>query len=349
MTSKHPGITAETLAQLEPLTSLSTARLQELTDLCVAQRLPAGTLLFKEGDTDGDTVYLLSGEVAIESRADDVNFRLRAPGADARHPVADKQPRRASVRATTDIDIVRFDNDLLDMMMTWDELADMQQPGNAPGATDAGLGANKSARAFQHLPPANFEKIRQRMQPVTFAAGDLVMKEGDAGDYYYLIESGKAKVSRQGAGGPMFLAELGPGDSLGEEALVSDNPRNATVTMATDGVLLRLDKNDFDILMREPMLNWIELPAARALVSAGKAKWLDVRTISEFRHARVTDAVFCPLRDLRRQIERLDRDQQYICYCKTGKRSSAAAYILNERGYKAHALKGGLQALPDSE
>lgn len=349
MMTSHSGITPQILAELEPLTSLSTDRLKELVDLCTSQHLAAGTVVFKEGDADGDTVYLLSGEMALDSEVDDLHMRLRANSDDAKHPVADKQPRRATATATTAIDIIRFDNDLLDMMMTWDELADMLPSDNEPTAVEPGLGAGKSARAFQKLPPANFEKIRQRMQAVNFAAGDVVMREGDAGDYYYLIDSGKAKVTRQGAGGPMLLAELGHGDSLGEEALVSNNPRNATVTMTTDGILLRLDKNDFDVLMREPMLNWIELPQAKAMVSTGKAKWLDVRTISEFRHARVTDAIFCPLRDLRRQIDRLDQNQQYICYCKTGKRSSAAAYILNERGFRAHALKGGLQALPDSE
>jgi rhodanese-related sulfurtransferase len=48
---------------------------------------------------------------------------------------------------------------------------------------------------------------------------------------------------------------------------------------------------------------------------------------------------------LRRQVDR----PQYICYCKTGKRSSAVAYLLSERGFKAHALRGGLQALPDDK
>ena len=334
--------TADRLATLEPLSSLSPARLQELSGLCVHQQLPTGTTLFREGDTDNETIYLMQGQVRLANNAADRDFSVVAGS----HPIADKQPRQLTAVAVTGVEIIRFDNDLLEMMMTWDDLAELEflDPGSGAAST-----ANKSARAFQNLPPANFDKIRARMEPLEVKTGDLVMKEGDAGDFYYLIESGSAKVTRQGAGGPMFLAELHAGDSMGEEALVSDNPRNATVTMTSDGRLLRLGKRDFDELMREPMVNWIELPAGKQLVTSGKAKWLDVRTISEFRHARVTDAVFCPLRDIRRQVDRLDKNSEYICYCKTGKRSSAAAYLLNERGYKAHALRGGLQALPDDD
>jgi len=343
-TTVENNVTAEQLAALEPLSSLTAARLQELSQLCVFQRLPTGSTLFREGDTDNEAFYLLKGQVRLANNAADKDFSLVGGSEDARHPIADRQPRQMTAVAVSGVEVIRFDNDLLEMMMTWDDLAELEF---LDEAADSSFTANKNARAFQRLPAANFDKVRDRMEVIDVKAGDVVMTEGDAGDFYYLIDKGTAKVSRQGAGGPMVLAELGPGDSMGEEALVSDNPRNATVTMVTDGRLLRLGKRDFDELMREPMVGWIELATAKPLVASGKAKWLDVRTISEFRHARVTDAVFCPLRDIRRQVDRLDKATQYVCYCKTGKRSSAAAYLLNERGYKAHALRGGLQALPE--
>ncbi len=339
-------ISAQDIASLEPLSSLSSARLEELISLCTSESLPIGTTLFREGDTDNATVYLLRGEIRFANNTGTLDASLSADSEDAKHPVMDKQPRQVTAVTATKVDVVRFDNDVLEMMMTWDDLAEIESE-SGTSQTDSALGASKATKAFQKLPPANFDKIRERMQAIKFVANDVVMKEGDLGDYYYLIESGTAKVTRQGAGGQMRVAELGPGDSMGEEALVSNNPRNATVTMSSDGSLLRLGKTDFDELMREPLVHWLDIKSAKELVTSGKAKWLDVRTISEFRHARVTDAIFCPLRDLRRQLDRLDKNQQYVCYCKTGKRSSAAAYIMNERGYNAHALKGGLQALPD--
>jgi CRP-like cAMP-binding protein len=337
-------LSTEQLGRLEPLSSLSEARLQELATGVTRERLATGVTVFREGETDNRTIYLLSGKLLLANNAADQNLVLAAGTDEALHPVADKQPRLMTAVTAGEVELVRFDSERIEMLMTWDELAEQSaEPGQ-----DAGLVANDTS-AFKRLPPANFEQIRERMEPVRVSAGDVVMKEADPGDYYYLIESGRARVTRQGAGGQLTVAELGAGDGFGEEALVSNNPRNATVTMITDGRLMRLGKSDFNALMREPLVNWISLADARRLVESGGAKWLDVRTISEFRHARVTNAIFCPLRDIRRQLDRLDRNSQYICYCKTGKRSSAAAYILNERGFKAHALQGGLQALPDSE
>ncbi len=55
------------------------------------------------------------------------------------------------------------------------------------------------------------------------------------------------------------LAELSVGDTFGEEALIAEAKRNATVTMMTDGVLMRLNKQDFRELMNEPLLQWVEL------------------------------------------------------------------------------------------
>ncbi len=51
------------------------------------------------------------------------------------------------------------------------------------------------------------------------------------------------------------LAELGVGDTFGEEALISEAKRNATVSMLTDGVLMRLNKQDFRDLMNEPLVS----------------------------------------------------------------------------------------------
>lgn len=57
-------------------------------------------------------------------------------------------------------------------------------------------------------------------------------------------------------------------------------------------------------------------------------------------------ALFCPLQDLRSLAKDLDQGFEYICYCKTGRRSSAAAFLLSQLGFRACVLKDGLQALP---
>ena len=138
-------------------------------------------------------------------------------------------------------------------------------------------------KAFHRIPPANLQALFMRMQHVACRAGEVVIKQGDDGDYFYVITKGSAVVTRET---PMNrdglkLADLGVGESFGEEALISDGKRNATITMQADGALVRLGKDDFKELLNEPLLHWVELPHARELVERG-AKWLDVRLPSEF-------------------------------------------------------------------
>jgi len=137
------------------------------------------------------------------------------------------------------------------------------------------------------------------------------------------------------------LAELGKGDTFGEEALISGAKRNATVSMLTDGAVMRLGKDDFNTLLNEPMLQWVDVDEAKELIGRG-AKWLDVRLPSEFEHAHFDDALNIPLYFVRLKLKTLDTAVPYVVCCDTGRRSSAAAYILGERGYDCYVLKGGI-------
>ena len=144
-------------------------------------------------------------------------------------------------------------------------------------------------------------------------------------------------LSREG----IKLAELNVGDTFGEEALIAEAKRNATVTMTTDGVLMRLNKQDFRELMNEPLLQWVVPEQARKILERG-GRWLDVRLPSEHQNLGIEGALNVPLYLIRLKLSTLDRTKPYVVYCDTGRRSSAAAYILVERGFEVYVLKGGL-------
>src|SRR5438477_83088 len=139
------------------------------------------------------------------------------------------------------------------------------------------------------------------------------------------------------------LAGLGVGDSFGEEALIAEAKRNATITMMTDGVLMRLNKQDFRELMNEPLLQWVSIEQARAIIARG-GRWLDVRLPSEHQTLSIEGALNVPLYLIRLKLSTLDRNTPYVAYCDTGRRSSAAAYILVERGFDAYVLTGGMNS-----
>jgi rhodanese-related sulfurtransferase len=199
------------------------------------------------------------------------------------------------------------------------------------------------SRAFHRIPPANLQAVFMRMQRVNCSAGDVVIRQGDEGDYFYAIVSGRCLVTRETPlnRDGIKLAELGMGDTFGEEALISGARRNATVTMTTDGVLMRLGKDDFNTLLNEPMLHWVGYEEAKGIVAAG-GRWLDVRLPSEFEHCHFEHAINVPLYFVRLKLKSLDASVPYVVCCDNGRRSSAAAYILGERGFDTFVLKGGL-------
>ena len=82
---------------------------------------------------------------------------------------------------------------------------------------------------------------------------------------------------------------------------------------------------------------------AKEIVAKG-GKWLDVRLPSEFQNFRIDGSVNIPLYFIRLKLNALDKNTPYVVCCDTGRRSSAAAYILSERGFEAFILKGGLAA-----
>lgn len=201
------------------------------------------------------------------------------------------------------------------------------------------------SRVLQRIPPANIDALLARLQTVSVRAADTVIRQGEIGDYFYLICDGKCHVTRQfESGTKISLASLGSGESFGEEALLSDGKRNATVTMETDGVLLRLSKADFDALLREPLLNEVEITQAERMVRGG-AILLDVRAGQEHRAQRIRGSMSIPIDKLRDAVDGLDSDRIYVCYCETGSLSAAAAFLLRERGYDSYVLKGGLQVI----
>jgi CRP-like cAMP-binding protein len=335
------------LKTFSPLDGLKKENLHALARKTQILQMDAGRLLFKQNDSDKRTFYLVTG--TVEMRADERTLgSVRAGSPEAKSALAPGLPRKFTARAVTNIEYIVIDSDLLDVLLTWDqtgqyEVAELRRDGlDVSGDWMTTL---LQTKAFHRIPPANIQAIFMRMQRINFRARDVVIKQGTEGDYFYVVVAGKCTVTRETPLNKegIKLAELGTGDSFGEEALIAEAKRNATVTMLTDGTLMRLGKNDFQTLLNEPLLQWVDYEAAKNIVAQG-GKWLDVRLPSEFQNNRIDEAMNIPLYFIRLKLNALDKNTQYVVYCDTGRRSSAAAYILSERGFEANVLKGGLTA-----
>jgi MFS family permease len=106
----------------------------------------------------------------------------------------------------------------------------------------AGLSLLQAIPMFGPLGPITLDALARALDPVRFAAGDVVVREGDESDRFYVIESGTVRVTA--ADGHLLRVE-GPGEYFGEIGLLRDVPRTATITAEDDVVLLALDRDEF--------------------------------------------------------------------------------------------------------
>jgi len=336
------------LKTLIPPSALTEENFKELAAKSFVENVAPGRAIVKKGEADKQAIYLLEGEVSITSEAGKVSI-VKAGTPAAKHPLANFQPRQHTIVAKVPSRITRIDGDLLDILMTWDQLSgievgEIQVEEQQGDEGDEWMTHILQSKAFLQVPPANIQTMFMRIEEVPVKAGDVIIRQGDEGDYYYIIKQGKCKVTRTTkTNAQVTLATLKPGDAFGEEALLSDTKRNANVIMATDGALMRLSKKDFNSLLKEPMLNWVTNAQAEEMVKAG-AVWIDVRLESEHKNSGIAGSLNIPLFMLRMKAGTLDPKKKYILYCDTGRRSSAGAFLLSERGMEAFCLKDGLVA-----
>ena len=135
--------------------------------------------------------------------------------------------------------------------LTWRKLLQIDAESKPP--TEA-LALLAPIPIFAPLPPPTLERLASQAVPMQVSTGTEVVRQGEPGDRFYVIESGQFEVAVDGA----QTAELGPGEFFGEIALLRNVPRTATVKAAADSKLLALGRHEFlDAVAGHP-------PSARA-------------------------------------------------------------------------------------
>ena len=122
--------------------------------------------------------------------------------------------------------------------LTWTRLVAVDA---ATAIPERALALLRESPIFAPLPEATLEALAARLESRRVEAGAVIFNQGDPGDEFYVIESGRVSVAVDGA----TVSELGRGEGFGEIALLRDVPRTATVTALTDLALLALEREPF--------------------------------------------------------------------------------------------------------
>lgn len=333
-----------------PINSLNPENVQELIKKITPTAIEPGHYVFKKGDMDKCHVYVLKGEIELVQDKKVISV-IKAGSTEGLQPVAHGFPRQVSARAKTAAVITKINSDMLDIMLTWDQTGSysVEALDEDDDETDW-MTRILQTRAFHRIPPANIQAMFMRMESVNFKAGEKVIEQDAEGDFFYIIKEGRCLVTRSTPANPngVKLATLSVGDSFGEEALISDTKRNATITMLSDGHLMRLNKDDFNSLLNEPLLNWVDFDEGKKLVDDG-AIWFDVRLPAEHKARHINGSINIPLIFLRMKSNSLDTNKKYVIYCDTGRRSSAASFLLNEKDIESFVLRDGVDSAEPAE
>jgi len=351
-----PAIEDTHLNQLRhciPINSVVKSALDRLKSEVEIIKFTDNETIFNVGDNDLNSFFLLEGEIELFSK-DGKKTSLSTEHKQSLYAIAALKPRLFRARAKNSVLIAKLNTKILDKLLIWEQTAANEHSGFELNDHEFHFDTNDEdiewkmamlqTQIFLTLPAANLSSLFDSMEKFETKKGEKIVSQGDLGDYYYLIKEGICTVSRsfQDNDDEIVLNELSPTDCFGEEALVSGEPRNANITMKTDGVLLRLAKDKFHSMLEEPILTWIDTVQAKEQISIGAIP-IDVRMEDEFANSGINNTQNIPLYLLRLKMQTMDKNAFYILFCDSGARSSAAAFLMIQAGFKnVSVLKNGL-------
>ncbi len=339
------------LRSLSPLCDLSPDMLAELSGKSRVTQVVAGATIFKQGERDHRTLYLVAGKLELTD-ASGKTTKLVANSKQARQPLDPVSPHTVTAVAKTPVSLLNIDTDLLEMLLNWGGKQQSYEVSSLAVEEEDDtdwLSRFLQSKVFLKLRAENIQTMIMRMEEIKVRANTVVINQDDDDDNYYIIAKGKAKVARRVAPGAplMKLAILTPGTGFGEEALISNGKRNASVTMMEDGTLMRLSKEDFISLLVAPILQYVSFDEAKAMTGPD-VQWLDVRKLAEYSRGSLPGARNIQLAEMRLQLRKLNKLHKYIVFSDGGSRAAAAVFLLNQYGLDAFVLRDGLNAVSAS-
>jgi rhodanese-related sulfurtransferase len=323
------GVDEALLRQFVPMNGLALAHVSQLVPFAGISELHPGDAIPTNFKTSDQAYYVVQGQLELYAGAM-LAGSIRGGTEEARFPLSHLQTPFDSARASSAVRLLRVDRARVSALLILEEpsagATTHRRATRSPLDSRQIIARLLKSQIFSHIPPANVQRLLELAEPVQVHAGDVVIRQGERGNYCYIMMEGRCSMTRRESGEilPRTLGELGPGDSL-----------------RTDGWLRRLSRTQFLQLAGTSSMGQVSLREAEKLVGRG-AKWLDVRLADEHRHDGLPGSVNLPLAEIGGRSRELDRKVPYVMYCNTGQRSIAAASLLREQGFSVCVLEDGL-------
>jgi rhodanese-related sulfurtransferase len=345
------GINANTVRPYKPFSELNDKYRKNVLFASEIIEFAKGDTVFKGKLDRGCYYFLLKGKLAFKTGM----LSKKTISSDDKNSLFD-----IGALLPDDIDIVAADAgymlsvkiDMMDAALAWTQASEVvaaspsAEPARMEVVEDADEDENDWMSAllayplFFNLPPANISRVFSLFEKVAVSKGEEVIRQGDEGQYFYALIKGKAHVVTDNQK-EKPAAILSSGSYFGEDALVSGAPRSASVVMVTNGEVARLDRDNFQSLLQDPVVKYVSQDdVGKSLMKRGvRCVLIDVRSREEFEHAPSPNSKNIPCRELRSSIATLDKDSLYFISPEGGKRSELAAHLMSQANLQAFVIQ----------
>lgn len=246
----------ELLPKLPLFTTLPSEAIAALVEHLQRGTLGEGEILFRKGDPSGALILIESGavEVYLEDGDNRELLRRMGPGeALGEMSLIDEEPRSATVVALSPIEYyVLYRQDFLDVVNTLPPETIGVLRDIAANLRMHHIDLLKRLPMFTGLPDNVLRKIAVKLTGQSIDEGEVLIQKGDIADSCYVITKGRFKIATVGPKGEeLILNTSGPGEAIGEMALIDDAPRSATVTAQVPSEVFQLSREDFLAVLRD--------------------------------------------------------------------------------------------------
>jgi CRP-like cAMP-binding protein len=342
------GLTSSDIKNHNYFSSLSDNAVEELALKFSTLNFPAGSFITKEGD-EGDFFYFVKeGRLEILKKGQVSNAVYLSTIGSGRGfgeiSLLTYAARSTTVRAVTDVILYRLAKADFESIISGEPAFRNRLLQNVRDYTR--YNRIKMLQPFELLEPEKIYVAIEKMTEKTYMPGEDLIVQGEKGDNYYIIKSGRVAVlkKKKGEAGNNKVVELGGGDAFGEEAIIRDDPRSATCRAMEETVVFILNKKDFNQIVISSFLDNIFPEEIDLATYLDDYVIIDARIPAEYEEAHICGAVNIPVEILREKCNGFDPSKKYITYCLNDARGMVGAFLLKNRGFNAQCLRGGVSS-----
>jgi CRP-like cAMP-binding protein len=323
-----------------PFAALSS--LKESLERVVIQ--PGETILKAAGSHTDCNFYLINGEVEVRHSFEQ-RISLLADERSNNSALNDQLVGSGFIRAVRACELLKIEKQLLELLLQPDEQYSLVDVGvDGIEFFDTEIISDDSQKDWQlvfiqspmavNLPAQAIEQLFTCMENIEVSAGDVLIRERSEGEFFYLIKRGEVIINTDKSGaycGETVLLE--PGQYFGDEALVADTVRNATVSMQTDGLVGRINRQGFERIIKANLVTYSDIETNRS------ADIIDIRFPLERQQQNFAGSLNIPITMLRKGLSALNHDRKYLVAPANDCRSELATYLLRQAGFDASTLR----------